>query len=949
MERSILSLFYQNVRGLRTKTNEFYLSTMQESFDLIFITETWLNGNIKDGEIFSDNYNVYRKDRDPILSGKKEGGGVLIGVRNTLNSVAKGEWSCPGICEDLWVCVTLENGKKMFLCCVYIPPHSTDNNLKAHLDRVSEIMFNNPDDIFIIVGDYNMPGIVWSIDNVLKYYQPQPYNSMSEALIDTFSLLDFKQFNGISNSHNKILDLFYSNAEKVTVNKSCVPFVTEDNFHPALDICINIPSLTFHTKVNFKTPLFKRANYDIINSQIGNLDWGGKFRNCNSNQMVDVFYYEINKIINENVQSKYINRKYPSWFSLTTKRLISDKVKSHTKWKKYGNRMDYVSFSSLRKSVKKQIKIDYIAYVSYSESNIQNDLKGFWSFLASKQKTQKIPANMYYLNESLSNDQDVCNAYADFFASLYVSSTLPSNIPLETNVTENISIKYISKEQISFQLKKINTNKSGGPDNIPAIFIKSCLDTLVEPLYLIFNKSLNEGIFPDKWKLANIVPIYKNGGKNLIENYRGISLLNIFGKVFEAIITDELFFLVKNKLNSFQHGFFRGRSTLTNLVPFVQTVVEAMEDGKQVDAVYTDFSKAFDKVHHGTLLVKLENFGIHGNLLRWIESYLANRSQMVKINNATSKTIAVTSGVPQGSHLGPLLFSIFISNIDQCFKNSEFLLYADDLKFFKIIESPAHQLLLQSDVDRLTDFCLHNQLFLNIKKCSYIIFSRKHTILNFNYQINNTSLQFVQSVKDLGIILDCKMTFDSHIEGILQKALKNLGFLMRTTKDFSKITSCMILYNSLVRSNLEYLSIIWNPYYLKYTIRLEKVQKKFINFLNYKFHRERFYHTYHENLQFYKIDSLENRRKSSYMIFLHKVVNNKVDSDFCVSRMLIRIPHYLHRNASTFCLENSSTNYALNAPVNRIFDTYNRYFSDVDIFHSSLPCVKNLCLSKLRQ
>lgn len=942
----MLSFYFQNVRGLRTKLKDFYLATLQESYDIVLINESWLNDSIANSEFFSPNFNVYRKDRDPILSGKKDGGGIIIAVRCTLNSLVKEEWSCDGIVEDLWVQIVLDSGKKLNICCTYVPPHASQYNLQSHLDRVSEIVLENVDDLFLVIGDYNAPDIRWTLDNIKNCYLPNPTKSDSELLVDSYNLLNLKQFNGVTNTNNVVLDLCFSNLDDIIIRSSSTSFVNEDSNHPALELFIKTPNLKFSKKLSYKTFQFKKANYDIINNRINSIDWANNFMHLDSNAMVTLLYKDLNKIICENVNSKLINKKFPIWFSPATKRLLKTKIKLHKKWKKYRNNNDYVSFSSVRKQLKKHIDLDYKNYVSQTEQNLELNTKSFWSFVSNKNKSQKIPSTMSYQGQEINTNQGICDGFSQFFSSVFIPNTLETNISVTPNTVDIFSINCITREQISGHLNKLDISKSCGPDNIPAIFIKLCASSLTDPLYFIYNKSLKEGIFPDEWKLANVVPIFKGGNKGVIENYRGVSLLCIFGKVFEAIITEELFFMAKNKISVNQHGFYRGRSTTTALLPLVQTVLESMSEHRQVDAVYTDFSKAFDRVHHCTLLIRLENFGVHGNLLRWIQSYLGNRTQVVKLNNTVSREVKVTSGVPQGSHLGPLLFLIFINEIGNCFQHCMYSLYADDLKLFAVIETPIQQILVQEDLNRLSNFCSSLRLSLNINKCCSITFSRSKQIHKSEYHINNNKLQDVQQIKDLGVILDSKMTFEYHIDHIVRKALKNLGFIIRTTKDFSSVKSCIILYNSLVRSHLEYAAIIWNPYYQKYIYRIERVQKKFINFINFQFNKRRYFDTYSNNLKFYRVESLENRRSICYIIFLYKILNNKVDSFFCTQSILYAVHNHSVRNQHLFKLHLANTNYLLNSPVTRMQEMYNVKFADIDLFHLSLSSVRRMCLSK---
>ncbi|KAG6442757.1 hypothetical protein O3G_MSEX002469 [Manduca sexta] len=216
---------------------------------------------------------------------------------------------------------------------------------------------------------------------------------------------------------------------------------------------------------------------------------------------------------------------------------------------------------------------------------------------------------------------------------------------------------------------------------------------------------------PQIWKRSYVVPIFKTGDKHNIANYRPISKLSVIPKLFEHIIYDQMKPLIRPHIIEQQHGFLSKKSTETNLCEFIDFITNAMDDRCQVDVVYTDYSKAFDRIHHDILVSKLYHFGIHGDLLRWVDSYLRDCCQAVTVKGFSSTFTPVPSGVPQGSHLGPLLFNIFVNDVGEIFKNTDFSLYADDQKIYKIVKT-------------LDDCCYRkiwkNYLF-NVKPISYTL------------------------------------------------------------------------------------------------------------------------------------------------------------------------------------------------------------------------------------
>lgn len=354
---------------------------------------------------------------------------------------------------------------------------------------------------------------------------------------------------------------------------------------------------------------------------------------------------------------------------------------------------------------------------------------------------------------------------------------------------------------------------------------------------------------------------------------------------------------------------------------------------------------------HEFLLNKIAFNGIRGNLLRWFASYIQNRSQKVVVNGYQSREVLVTSGVPQGSILGPLLFIIFINDIDACFLNSNFLLYADDLKAYKTIKNIADCISFQDDLDRLTRYCHINKLQLSIPKCLYINFTKKKNIVHFNYNLCNKSLTRVTDLRDLGIHLDSKLQLSIHIDKIVKQAFKMYGFVMRSSTDFKRTSTYLYLYKTLVRSQLEYAVPIWNPYYKVYKEAIEKVQNKFLRAMYYRCHKS--YLSRIPLLRQFGVLSLEYRRKYLEAITLYKIVNNKFSSTELVSYLNFAVPRSAHvravRARHLFAVSTCRTNSGLRAPVRRMMHSFNDCFNDsnIDLFTPSILSFKKCIFEKL--
>lgn len=366
---------------------------------------------------------------------------------------------------------------------------------------------------------------------------------------------------------------------------------------------------------------------------------------------------------------------------------------------------------------------------------------------------------MSYNNHSTQDPETVCNLFSSFLQSDYQPSTLTPQWSPRYDDSDQCDLLYhlhFDEIDIKKELQKLDPSKGPGPDGLPAVFLKRTAESICKPLHIAFNKCITEGFFPDIWKSAYIVPIHKSGSKHDVTNYRPISIISATSKVFEKLFHSAIYPFIHNDIIPEQHGFVKQKSTMTNLAIYSNFLFRSFDRGVQVDTVYTDFQKAFDRVDHEILL----NKGIRGNVLRWFCSYITNRSLIVVINGYKSGSAGMLSGIPQGSILGPLFFVIFINDINKCFKYTNFLLYADDLKLYKTIKNYNDCLELQDDLNRLTEYCTVNKLNLSVPKCQVISFTKNKAIINYNYNLSSTKLNRVTNLRDLGILFVTGITIN---------------------------------------------------------------------------------------------------------------------------------------------------------------------------------------------
>lgn len=913
------------------------------NYDVIILIETWLNSNVSSSELFDDRYVVYRRDRETTGSqSNKEGGGVLIAVHRKFNSSLVAHWQSK--CEDLWVTVEISTShasRQMALCALYLPPPVCLSNLDHFIEHCNKVL-DSTDIPICVFGDFNLGKIDWdSRDGNVSLPRT------CQNLLDFINVSQLVQYNRVKNCNGRILDLILSTVPSCSVVEANSSLTVIDKFHPALEISLslvkncNLPYNTLNHKLNFY-----KAKYDEINNYLNEQNWTDLFKSARDvNGMLEIFYNCLHDSIRKFVpKQKSKNHRYPPWFNKALIRSLKEKNKLRLRFKKYKNPLDDIELKLISKRCEKLAMNLYNDYMRNMEKNIKDNPKFFWSYIKSKRGgSSAYPMTMTDGQTVTSKGSEICDLFANYFSTVYTTddneNTRCNSTFLQILRTNSQSLTgpTIDRECLLKKLKSVNIRKGPGPDGIPPVFISSCATALVRPLLIIYNASLTSGVFPLEWKRAKVVPVHKTDKKEFISNYRPISILSTFAKILESIICPLIQQHLKLYLSDHQHGFVASRSTTTNLVTFTESLIQAIDEGKQFDVVYTDFSKAFDKMSHSLLINKLAMYGIAGPLLEWFRSYLRDREFYVVVNGYRSSTHIITSGAPQGSHLAPILFNIFINDLPQFFRYSEPFLYADDLKIARKIESPKDRELLQYDLDEVANWCINNKMQLNLNKCYHVKFTRKNNCISTEYHLYNHKVQEVETIKDLGVLFDRKVTFIPHIETIIKKASKMLGFVLRNSKGFCKSSTKIMLYNSLVRSILEYSSIVWRPHYATHMLRLERIQKRFMWHLAFSEGKSKRLPSYKTRLHYFKMHSLSIRRNVTDGIFLYKLLRNKIDCPQLLSRVRFRAPARYPRSSITpLCPPLRRSVLGSNSPLPRLCRILNTCSDLIDIHHDSI-------------
>src|SRR5215469_6813345 len=417
--------------------------------------------------------------------------------------------------------------------------------------------------------------------------------------------------------------------------------------------------------------------------------------------------------------------------------------------------------------------------------------------------------------------------------------------------------------------------------------------------------SLQESKVPDDWKVADVVPIFKKGQRNMAANYRPVSLTSVVSKVMESILRDHMWsFLESNDaLSHEQHGFTQGRSCLTNLMETVEKWVECIDEGDGVDVMYLDFRKAFDTVPHLRLLWKLEIVGLNMQLVNWIKAFLTDRRMRVIVNGKTSSWTKVLSGVPQGSVLGPLLFLVFVMDLPKVIRQKA-MMFADDTKLWSRISEAADGIKLQEDLDNICKWLNDWQLQPNIDKYKVM---HIHHDSSTRYELCDKGvksvIKAVAEEKDLGILVTQDLKWARQCGEAAKKANKILGLIKRQFVALNP-ASFRILYKSFIRPHLEYCIQVWSPSLNRDINTLEKVQRRATKVEVRGIGRK----SYEDRLRILNLTTLEQRRVRGDLIETFKILKGKVKVDAGVFFHLYQHAHGLRGHRMKLSVQRCKTN-----------------------------------------
>ena len=859
--------------NLRSIVNKYdYVSNhlkINSNVDILFITETWLTPLVSDAAVCPDGFSIMRADRS-----SSKGGGVCIIYKsylniNKINSNNSYGLSDHGI-ELLCVELSLVSSVKRF-CCLYVPPSSSCIN-DVMINVCKSIRSLSVDGLALfILGDFNLPHICWDTLTV-SAKGDDAHNtfldfSLSECLQQCISEPTHKEGN--------VLDLLLCNpiAKHGLISTSVNPPISTTCDHLLISFTVKSSERSNTLTPKFSSfPDYKRGNYPAIIQSLSLVDWQSVIDHEKDLQSIfNKFLVILHSLIDKYIPKRTINKTKHPKIPIHIRRLLKQKLQIYKKTKSGESSKEEYKTKSQEYDVAVRQWNDHVE----QQICLQPSSKKFYNFFKRKMKTKSSIPPLLKNGSWCYTDTGKANALNSFFHEVFTidnGSSLHTQ-PKQVQQMEEFEITTLDVHKALIKLKDKITRT---PEGVPPYFIKRIAPVILHFLTFFFNASLTTGFVPSQWKKALVVPVFKKGDQNQPNNYRPISLTSSFSRIMESILHQKILshLLSKQLISPNQFGFLPEKSPCSQILSCLHEWITAYCENQTTHVFYADISKAFDSVSHSKLVSVIESYGLNISTVNWIAEFLRNRNQQVIVNDALSPPCEITSGVPQGSIIGPLLFIIYMNDIDSCAEHMNdggVSLFADDTKFYSQEATE-----LQTCLDNFDIWLKSRQLNLAVNKCHTFHVGKSHSN-HPSFTINNTPISSSHVVKDLGIFLSDNLKWATHVNRIYRNAMFSSYHIVRFSRTHN-IWVLLKLYKTYVRPKVEYSTPTWSPS-LKGDIRkIEKIQEDFTRYACRRCNIP--YKDYSDRLIKLNLQSLELRRKVNDLLFLFKTINGTTGLNF---------------------------------------------------------------------
>ena len=828
------NLINYNIRSYNANhsTFEAILETLPELPKFICLTETWNKVNCLDLCKLSGflGYHVYRP-------GLRRGGGVSVFCVEEIESIQIETHSVVyNHFESCVTKVTLDGPKYMLIFAIYRPPtESVEEFIETLNTYFNDPIFQGAETV-IVCGDINI--------NLLDCESPtvNAFISFMNSYFYIPTITKATRFpNDLSNNPSN-LDHIWIN--KITPYKAGILNIDfTDHLPTFFHFSLPAKNLEQNKKIKISLRPYSQQNFDLLVSKIASTNWNEIVGSGDSNIVTEIFIDKLNELYRKcfPLKIKYLSKKRIEKPWLTDNLMHLTRLKSeYYKYYKLGI-ISKQTNNRFKNMVSKKIEKSKTMFYLETFNTCKNNLKKTWRTIKELMGTSYNKSEVRELvinGTSYKNELDIANEFNNFFSK--IASKLVNELPPTTtsplswmppSPPSNFRLYPITESECSKLIKNLK-NSGSNIDHMPARIFKSVSAYIISPLVKIMNKSFEDGIYPNCLKIGRIITIFKSGNPTDPSNYRPISTLPYLSKLFESFICNRFlnYFDKFNILTPLQFGFRKGRSTCDAITELTESIYDSLNKKSIHLSVLVDFKKAFDTISHGILINKLYCYGIRGYPLNLIESYLNERKQYVCIGSKVSQTKEVCAGIPQGACLGPLLFLVYINDLPNVSPELQSLIFADDTtlsmnnkKFFSLIQKVNHELI------KVKIWTVANKLTINVAKTNVIVFSKLNfpQVLNFPIKIENEIVNMVPICKFLGVFIDEKLSFASHIKYITSKIARNTGILYKI-KNHLPLQARLNYYYSFIYPYLTYNVISWGGTYNSHLSNLITQQKRIV-------------------------------------------------------------------------------------------------------------------------
>ena len=799
-----------NCRSVRNKVDKFRSLIETYQPHIVIAVETWLTEEFTEKEISVDGYVFFRRDR------VTHGGGIMVGFKEGIKGAI--EWTDEEA-EMMGFKVKTNEEEYFQLIAIYRPPNASEAILKKLQSRIQETRKGGR---VIVAGDINLPDVKWSPGgngDVRRPNQKIVSDIMNEGYIQVVGEGTRIATSGINN----ILDVILVKPEELWLNTTLVEGISDHN--------VPIANLLLGPEVHVEKPKTKVWYYKKARREEVRQEFRDRFRSWEATVKCDVelMWSEFKNICDE-IRIKCIpfkdlrSNEDPVYYNKVIRQLKRKCRRLHIQTKRFGN--EGIKLREIRKELQKEKEKAKNQYMKnmFDENNVQQSWNKMYKYVGGqKGNSSKVPTLIDEHGIEWEDDIGKAEALNNYYAAVFKHNTNSGYVfegPMRAEED-----RPITDAEVWNVIRKLKPGKAPGIDEINNDFVKLAGFDIVPYLVHIFNTSIKAGKLPRIWKNAVVVPIYKGGGRAILGNYRPISLTSIICKIMERVLDMRIKEIMDmgEGLTEKQHGFRKEYSCESQLLGFQEDLASVLDKGGRVDAVFLDFRKAFDTVDHAILMLKLWRCLGNVKIVNWVGDFLRGRVQSVKVNRKASQNIRVTSGVPQGSVLGPLLFNIFVNDIANNI-SSNVRLFADDCVIYKEIITANDESVVQRDLDEISKWVSKNEMELNISKCTYLRFGKGKKEEVRNYSIGGIQLKVVDNYKYLGVVFNKDLTWKDQVERVTKKGITSLNFVFRQLYGVD-IKIKEQAYRSLIRPILEYATSVWDPYREGEIKEVEKVQR----------------------------------------------------------------------------------------------------------------------------